>query len=84
MLKNFCDKMDNIQSYSCPVCNERIPLMNLVKEMCRRCFTEKISPNKFSKENNSMDPGVVPEELKGLTEIEEMLITQVFMVMAVY
>jgi hypothetical protein len=31
-----------------------------------------------------MDPGVVPEELKGLTEIEEMLIAQVFTVMTVY
>jgi len=31
-----------------------------------------------------MDPGVVPDELKGLTEIEEMLIAQVFTVMTVY
>ena len=31
-----------------------------------------------------MDPGDVPEELKGLTEIEEMLIAQVFTVMSVY
>jgi hypothetical protein len=44
---------------------------------------EKKSPKKFSGENN-MDPGDVPEELKGLTEIEEMLIIQVFTVMSVY
>ena len=31
-----------------------------------------------------MDPGVVPEELKGLSKIEEMLIAQVFTVMTVY
>jgi len=31
-----------------------------------------------------MDPGDVPEELKGLSEIEEMLIAQVFTVMTVY
>ena len=31
-----------------------------------------------------MDPGDVPEELKGLTEIEKMLIAQVFTVMSVY
>ena len=31
-----------------------------------------------------MDPGEVPDELKGLTEIEEMLIAQVFTVMTVY
>ena len=31
-----------------------------------------------------MDPGEVPDELQGLTEIEEMLIAQVFTVMTVY
>src|SRR3954462_2624712 len=31
-----------------------------------------------------MDPGEVPNELQGLTEIEEMLIAQVFTVMSVY
>ncbi len=31
-----------------------------------------------------MDPGDVPEELKELSEIEEMLIAQVFTVMTVY
>ena len=34
---------------------------------------EKKSPKKFSADNN-MDPGDVPDELEGLTEIEEMLI----------
>jgi len=40
-------------------------------------------PKKFSKENY-MDPGELPKQLKGLTEIEEMLIAQVFCVMTVY
>ena len=31
-----------------------------------------------------MDPDEVPEVMKGLTEIEEMLIAQVFTVMTVY
>ena len=31
-----------------------------------------------------MDPGEVPDELQDLTEIEEMLIVQVFTVMSVY
>ena len=39
---------------------------------------EKSTPKRFSSENN-MDPGVVPEELKGLSEIEEMLIAQVLL-----
>ncbi len=44
---------------------------------------EKKSPKKFSADNN-MDPGDVSDELEGLTEIEEMLIAQVFTVMSVY
>ena len=40
-------------------------------------------PKRFSAEN-FMDPGEVPDELKSLTEIEEMIIAQVFTVMTVY
>src|SRR6185436_3185858 len=47
-----------------------------------RCHCETF-PKKFSSEND-MDPGEVPEELQGLTEIEEMLIARVFPVMSVY
>ncbi|RIA90130.1 hypothetical protein C1645_823756 [Glomus cerebriforme] len=83
LLQKFCNKMDNIQYNTCPVCNERIPLIKLVKGSCRRCHTEKLLPKKFSAKNN-MDPGEAPEKLKGLTEIEEMLIVQVFTVMTVY
>src|SRR2546423_12854221 len=57
--------------------------MSMSKKMCRRCFTEKKHPKKFSAGNN-MDPGDVPDELKGLTDIEEMLIAQVFTVITVY
>ena len=83
MLQNFCNKMNNIQYNSYPVCSEWILSMTLVKGICYQCYMEKMNPKKFSKENN-MDPGVVPEELKGLTKIEEMLIAQVFTVMTVY
>lgn len=83
MLQKFRETMDNIRYNTCPVCNERIPLMSLVKGSCRRCHTEKKVPKKFSAANN-MDPGDIPDELKGLTEIEEMLIAQVFTVMTVY
>ena len=54
----------------CPICNERIPSMTLVNGSCRRCNTEKSNLKKFSSENN-MDPGVVPDELKGLTELKK-------------
>ncbi|CAG8799932.1 5916_t:CDS:2, partial [Gigaspora margarita] len=48
-----------------------------------RCKCEKTLPKKFSAENN-MNLGEVPEELQGLTEVEEMLIAQVFTVISVY
>ncbi|RIB19266.1 hypothetical protein C2G38_2182332 [Gigaspora rosea] len=47
----------------------------LIRGMCRRCSTEKTLPKKFSAENN-MDPGEIPNELQGLTEVEKMLIAQ--------
>lgn len=31
-----------------------------------------------------MEPGKVPEELRGLTEIEEMLIARIFPIVSVY
>lgn len=40
-------------------------------------------PKKFLAENN-MDPGDIPDELKALNEIEEMLIAQIFTVITVY
>jgi hypothetical protein len=83
LLQKFRKKMDDIQDGLYPVCNERILSMTLIMGMCRCCHTEKSLPKKFSAENH-MDPGDVPEELKELSEIEEMLIAQVFTVMSVY
>ena len=85
-LRKFRDKVDNFRSYLCPICNEKFPSIVLVNGKCRRCYnecSEEGYPKKFSA-GNMMDPGEVPEELQGLTEIEEMLITQVFTVMTVY
>ncbi|PKY29830.1 hypothetical protein RhiirB3_446620 [Rhizophagus irregularis] len=86
MLQDFRIKMDNINYKLCIVCQERIPLLTLVKGTCKRCYYEKNiggTPKKFS-EGNNMHPGEVPDELKGLSEIEEMLISKVFTVMTVY
>ncbi|CAG8808768.1 20338_t:CDS:2, partial [Gigaspora rosea] len=66
----------------CPTCKE-FPSITLVVGECRRCYNKKTLPKKFSFDNN-MDPGEVPEELQELTEIEEMLIAQVFSVVVVY
>ena len=47
---------------------------------CKRCSKDPVS---FSAEND-MDPGPVPDELAGLTQIEEMLISQFLPMMTVY
>ncbi|CAG8807182.1 13042_t:CDS:1, partial [Dentiscutata erythropus] len=83
LLKKFRTKMNNLKHTLCPVCNKCFPSIVLVKGECRCCYNEKSTPKKFSAENN-MDPSDMPKELKGLTEIEEMLIAQVFPVMSVY
>ena len=45
LLQKFCSKVDKIESKSCPICNERIPSMVLIKGMmCHRCYMEKNSP----------------------------------------
>jgi len=86
LLKLFHNKVDEFEHALCFTCNERFSSIVLSKgerKECRRCHFEKKSPKKFSAENN-MDPGEMPDELQGLSEIEEMLIAQVFPVMSVY
>ena len=83
LLGKFCTEMNKLEHKICPMCNERFPSITLVLGMCRRCYSDKNEVKKFSAANN-MDPGDVPEELKGLTEIEEMLIAQTFPIGSVY
>jgi|SRR6266540_6064271 len=83
ILQSFRTKMNDIQYNSYSVCNERSPSMVINKEKCHHCHLDKNSSKRFSAENN-MDPGDVSEQLKDLTEIEEMLIAQVFTVVSVY
>ena len=70
----------------CQTCFESWPIKNISKVddyCCTRCKRDKGTPKKFSAENN-MKPSAVPEALKGLTQIEEMLIARAFPVMQVY
>ncbi|RIA78710.1 hypothetical protein C1645_842546 [Glomus cerebriforme] len=77
LLQKFRTEINKLEQKLYPVCNERFTSIILVKGMCHRCYSDKNDPKKFSAENN-MDPGDVPEELSCLSEIEEMLIAQVF------
>jgi len=70
LLQDFRSEMNKLGHKSCPVCNERFLSIDIVKGMCRRYYKDnKNNIKKFSSRNN-MDPGNVPEELKGLTETE--------------
>ena len=50
---------------------------------CLQCSRDKKSPKLYSVDNN-MDPGDVPPELQGLTQIEEMIISAVMPMMSLY
>ena len=71
----------------CTICYEAWPMsksfVNTSDYICRRCKLDKKEPKKFSTENN-MIPGKVPDALKGLTQLEEMLISRAFPIMQVY
>ena len=63
--------------YQCSVCREAWPIKFRPKianqYQCSRCTNDKQQPKKFSKEND-MIPLLVPSQLAGLTQVEEMLI----------
>ena len=45
LLQKFRSKVDKIESKSCPICNERILSMVLIKGMmCHHCYMKKNSP----------------------------------------
>ncbi|CAH3152927.1 unnamed protein product [Pocillopora meandrina] len=73
--------------YMCEVCHEAWPLSSKGKKrspyMCSRCSRDKNGVKKFSSQNG-MIPSQVPNELQGLTQLEEMLIARVFPVISVY
>ncbi len=45
-----------------------------IHNICRRCYMENKVLKQFFAANN-MNPSDIPDKLKGLTEIEKMLIT---------
>ncbi len=83
LLQTFREAIKKLSHKFCPVCNERFPSIEITKGKCRRCYYDKNEIKRFSADNN-MDPGEVPEELQGLTEIEEMLIARIFPIVSVY
>ena len=58
-------------------------MVDFSQYMCTHCKRDKGSPKLFSKENK-MHPGDVPECLKGLTQVEKMLIAKACPIMCIY
>lgn len=87
-MNNF-HKANEYKICQCTVCYEAWPLKSnsklnkLPTYQCSRCYGEKELPKKFSKENN-MVPSSVPNELSGLTQVEEMLIARALPIMHIY
>ena len=85
-MHSFHLDQERLQHRQCTTCKEAWPTQqNVASEVyiCYRCKRDKKSPKKFSA-GNDMDPGIVPEQLKGLTQVEEMLISRVCPIMRVY
>ena len=88
-MKAFEQEMCAINMRWCTLCKEhwahrgsdRGELMGFVCEQCCNAQRNGVVP-KFSAANN-MDPGEVPQELKGLTMVEEMLIALACPIMTV-
>ena len=70
----------------CVTCKEAWPTkqgLTLARFECLRCKRDKGNPKLYSQEND-MDPGALPLQLQGLTDIEEMLIARACPIMCVY
>ena len=52
----------------------KLPINN--NGMCHRCHVDKKGTVKMFSKENLLDPGTVPPELQGLTQVEEILISQ--------
>ena len=83
-IHTFHAKMTTCAFSECGTCNECFPSMNASQRtQCTRCTRDKKEPKLYSADNG-MDPGLVPPELQGLTQVEEMLISSVMPIMSLY
>ena len=76
---------ENLRHYHCVICKEAWPLSASRQQIftCARCKRDRKPCRLYSAEND-MDPGSVPAELQGLSEVEELLIARAFPIMSIY
>ncbi|OWA50644.1 hypothetical protein BV898_15154 [Hypsibius exemplaris] len=85
-IQKFRAEMAGLQFQTCVVCNESFPDIHLVAgaDTYARCSYDKHPVTKLFSAANDIDPGIVPEPLQGLTQIEEMLIAQVSLIIQLH
>ena len=76
---------ENLRHYHCVICKETWPPSASRQQIfsCSRCKRDRKPCRLYSAEND-MDPGSVPAELQGLSEVEELLIARAFPIMSIY
>ena len=86
-MATFHAKLANLEMSICDICLERSHTKKTqlqgTQRICTRCKRDKNTPKIYSSDNK-MDPGPVPTELLGLTQVEEMLISAVMPMMSIY
>ena len=83
-IASFHAYISNCKFNCCNTCNESFPSLKISNSgECTRCARDKHQPKLFSSENG-MEPGPVPPELQGLTQVEEMLLSAVMPMMVLY
>ncbi|CAG8494159.1 7358_t:CDS:2 [Cetraspora pellucida] len=84
-LKKFCDTVTELKYNYCPICKECFLsiTLNYKTGNCNKCSRDKLIPKRFSLEND-MDSEEVPSELPHLSQVEEMLISQVLPMLTIF
>ena len=81
---------ENLRNYHCVVCKEETAkkhgrcLLPERRYILARDARQTRSRVDYILLNNDMDPGSVPAELQGLSEVEELLIARAFPIMSIY
>ena len=76
---------ENLRHYHCVICKETWQPSASRQQIfsCSRCKRDRKPCRLYSAEND-MDPGSVPAELQGLSEVEELLIARAFPIVSIY
>jgi hypothetical protein len=86
LIQDFNTAMDTVEMELCSRCQEQWFGMNLKDTVCHKCYLRdrKTQVPFLMSANNGMDPGVVPDYLPELSQLEEMIIARSHVQMMVF